>query len=124
MYKIFLFLIDPKDNTLKDGVNISDDTNIYEKLSYDTIQVVEVLLKDGTIDADIDLDAFVNGEYGLYDIFIHIKDITSFKLGKKNENKIIQSNTIEQVIYDGEFQDIAIECLELSKKQIQEEEDA
>lgn len=117
--KIFLFLLE--DKKVKDGINISDDSDIYQNLSYDTLQVVDVILKDGTIDADINLDDFILGKYGQYDIFIHIKDVMTFKLGKKDINDDITKKSIENVILDGEFDDIVNECLEMSK--IKKEDD-
>ena len=114
--KIFLFFLD-KEKIIRDGINIQDDGNIYQELSYDTLMVVEVILKDGTKEIDIDIDDFLGGEYGKYDIFIHIKDIYPFRLGKKSEDDPDDFNfrTIKSIIFDGEFQDIAKECIEMVK---------
>lgn len=114
--KIFLFLIDPKTKKVKDGINISDDSDIYQDLTYDLLQIVEVKLKDGTLDAKINLDDFVNAKYGRYDIFIHIKDINSYKLAK-NVNDKLEPRTVEETILDGEFESVLSECIELSNNE-------
>lgn len=114
--KIFLFLVDPDTNMIKNGVNISDETHIYKELTYDMLMVVEVMLKDGTKDVKVNLDDWVNGEYGQFDIFIHIKDKLSFKLGKNDEKGNIRPRIIPDIVSDGEFEDVVLECIENSKK--------
>ncbi len=119
--KIFLFFLDPETNLIKDGLDILDGTNVYKDLSYDTLMVVEVLLKDGTKEVDIEIDDFINGKYGKYDIFIHIKDLLPFKLGKKDEkNDLMLPRLVEDVILDGEFQEIAVECVKMCKEEMLE----
>jgi hypothetical protein len=119
--KIFLFFLDPEDNTIKDGLNIQDDSEVYQELGNDTLMVSEVVLKDGTKEVEIDLDDFIGGEYGKYDIFIHIKDLMPFKLGHRDDNKNLDElnyKTVIQVIEDGEFQSIAKECIEIVKNEV------
>ena len=115
--KIYLFFSDPKTEIIKDGLDLLDSSDIYMNLSYDTLIVVEVLLKDGTKEIEIDIDDFIEGKYGKYDIFIHIKDIMPFKLGKKDKNDILIPRKVEDVILDGEFQQIASECILMSKEE-------
>lgn len=113
--KIFLFLVDPDTNILKDGVNISDENSIYKDLTYDMLMVVEVMLKDGTKDVKVDLDDFVNGEYGQYDIFIHVKDKLSYKLGKNDNEGNVKPRLIPEIVKDGEFESVVLECIENCK---------
>jgi len=118
--KIFLFFSDPKTEIIRDGLDLLDSLNIYMKLPYDTLVVVEVLLKDGTKEVNIDIGDFITGKYGKYDIFIHIKDIMPFKLGRKDdETGDMMPRTVVNVIKDGEFQQIASECILMSKKEIE-----
>jgi len=117
--KIFLFLLDKENNILKDGVNLDDDNiKIYKHLTYDTIVAVEVSLKDGTKEIKVNLDDFIDGKYGKYDIFIHIKDLSPFRLGYKDKNDNIIYKTVEQVILEDEFQSIAKDCIVMAKKEV------
>ena len=120
--KIFLFFLDPETNKLRDGLDLLDSAEIYKTLTYDTLIVVEVILKDGTQEVDIDINDFIDGKYGKYDIFIHIKDLLVFKLGKKidNDEDDVTTRTIEEVILDGEFQEIGTECIQLCKEEMKE----
>lgn len=119
--KIFLFFLDPETGIIKDGLDILDSTNVYLDLSYDMLMVVEVVLKDGTKEVDIDIDDFIAGKYGKYDIFIHIRDILPFKLAKKNEtdDEIMLPRIVEDVIKDGEFQEICAECVKMAKEELE-----
>lgn len=119
--KIFLFFLDPETGIIKDGLDILDSTNVYSDLSYDMLMVVEVVLKDGTKEVDIDIDDFIAGKYGKYDIFIHIRDILPFKLAKKNEtdDEIMLPRIVEDVIKDGEFQEICTECIKMVKEELE-----
>lgn len=115
--KIFIFFLDPETNIMTDGLNILDNTDIYDDLKYNVLVVCEVTLKDGTEEMNIDINKFIKGEYnyGLYDIFIHIKDIRFYSIF--NENK--ETKTIKDTILSGEFQDIAKESIEMTKKEIE-----
>lgn len=125
--KIFLFFLDPDNNVIRDGLNIQDDMNIYELLDYHTLVVCEVILKDGTEEVKVDLDKFISGEYGRYDIFIHIKDLSSFMLGKNkssdSDSEDVIERTVEDVIIDGEFQSVAMECIEITRELKNKKED-
>jgi len=122
--KIFLFFLDPETGEIKDGLDLLDSTNVYLDLPYDTLMVVEVVLKDGTKEVEIDIDDFIAGKFGKYDIFIHIRDIMPFKLAKKNDNDddIMLPRYVEDVINDGEFQEICTECIKMAKEEIQNEQ--
>ena len=117
--KIFLFFQDPKTKDIRDGLDLLDSAEVYSTLTYDTLMVVEVILKDGTQELDISIDDFISGKYGKYDIFIHIKDLLPFKLGKKiEEGKEMSTRKIEEVILDGEFQDVGTECIKICKEEM------
>jgi len=120
--KIFLFFVDPETGKLRDGLDLLDSGEIYKTLTYDTLIVVEVVLKDGTQEVEINIGDFIDGKFGKYDIFIHIKDILPFKLGKKLEEgeEEMLPRTIEDVILDGEFQEIGSECIKICKEEIHE----
>jgi len=122
--KIFLFFLDPETGEIKDGLDLLDSTDVYLDLTYDTLMVVEVVLKDGTKEVEIDIDDFIAGKFGKYDIFIHIRDIMPFKLAKKNDNDddIMLPRYVEDVINDGEFQEICTECIKMAKEEIQNEQ--
>lgn len=118
--KIFIFFLDPKTDTIKDGLNLEDISEIYDNLPYDTLMVVEAVLKDGTKDVDIDMDEFIGGKYGKYDIFIHIKDLMPFRLGQRiDENsEEVEYKTIKQVIFEGEFPAIAKNCIQQTREEL------
>lgn len=116
--KIFLFFLDPETNMIRDGLDLLDSTNVYMDLPYDTLIVVEVLLKDGTKEIEVNLDDFIAGKYGKYDIFIHIRDIMPFRLAKPDDDDITP-RTVEEVIIDGEFQEICNECIKMAKEETQ-----
>lgn len=120
--KIFLFFLDPETGKMRDGLDIQDNMEIYKNLSYNTLMVVEVLLKDGTVEVDIDLDDFIDGQYGKYDIFIHIKDLLPYKLAHKNDEGKVVDRSVDQVIQAGEFPDVALECIELTKEELSNRE--
>jgi len=122
--KIFLFFSDPETELIRDGLDLLDSSNVYMELPYDTLMVVEVLLKDGTKEVDINIDDFIDGKYGKYDIFIHIKDIMPFRLAKKDEKTgKLKPRKIVDVIKDGEFQQIASECILMSKEESDQDDD-
>lgn len=121
--KIFLFLVDPDTGIIKNGINISDDSNVYKDLTYDMLMVSEILLKDGTQDIKVDLDDFIEGEYGQFDIFIHIKDKLSFKLGKNDSDGNLKPRTIPDLVMDNEFESVALECIENTRNIFKEMEE-
>ena len=56
--ELFLFILDPDTNKIRDGINISDH-KCYDDLKENQLMVVNVVFKDGTQEIDkIDLEEF------------------------------------------------------------------
>jgi len=106
---LYLFLLDPDSNKIRDGINISEH-DCYKDLRQNQLMVVGVIFKDGTQNIDkIDLDEFIYGEdYGRYDTFLYIHDVSLYS--------IVESMKLEELIEKGELNDIAIECINNSKQ--------
>jgi len=114
--KLFLFLLDPDSNKIKDGINISDH-ECYKDLKPDQMMIVNVTFKDGTLNIEkVDLDEFIHGDtYGEHDTFLYIHDVMMFTINKEDDNI-----TIEDIIKKGDLNDVAIDCINSSKKQLEE----
>lgn len=106
--ELYLFILDPDTNEMRDGINISEH-KCYDDLKDDQLVVVNVVFKDGTKEVDkIDLDEFIYGDkYGDHNIFLCIYDLNLYS---------IKDNKIENIINQGELNDVAISCIESSKK--------
>lgn len=111
---LFLFILNPDTNEMMDGINISEH-QCYKNLTDENLMVVQVEFKDGTLTIDnIDLDEFVHGDsYGRNDIFIYIKDILLFTINNDIKNNI---STLKYLIDNGDLNDVAIQCINDSKK--------
>lgn len=117
----YLFMLDPDINELQDGINISHHS-CYDDMKLDQVMVVKVTLKDGTLELDdVDLYEFIHGDkYGRHDIFIYIQDILLYDIGKlDNFNNVNSILTLEDIIKDGEFNNIAIELINKSKEHLE-----
>jgi len=123
MDELFLFILDPETNMIKDGVSISEH-ECYKDLSDGQIMVVNVIFKDGTKELDIDLDEFIYGDkYGQYDIFLYINDVMKFEVNIENEiNEKLDKITIQNIIDKGDLNNVAIDCITKSKKEINDNE--
>ena len=119
---LYLFILNPDTNEIMDGINISDH-KCYKEMSNTQLMVVKVTFKDGTKDIDsVDLEEFIYGDsYGTYDTFLHIKDLTLYSIGDKTG--IMKNISFKDIIEQGELSSIAIECIELTKKQLEETND-
>jgi len=115
--KFFLFLVDP-DGIMHDGINISDHRNIYEELTYDQLMVVNVILKDGTMEMEtIDLDEFIHGDkYPRENIYLYIQDILLYTIGKDKT----KTTKIADILKRGEFSDVAFDCIGDASKQAED----
>lgn len=113
--RLYLFLLDPETNRMMDGVNISEH-DCYNNLKDDQLMVVSVIFKDGTVEIEnMDLDEFVYGDsYGSHDTFLYINDIMLFTINEETKKEKI---TLEQLIDNGELNNIATNCIEMSKKE-------
>ncbi|MCK9416711.1 hypothetical protein M0Q97_08660 [Candidatus Dojkabacteria bacterium] len=109
--ELFLFILNPNDNMIMDGLNISEH-ECYKNLKDDQLMVVNVIFKDGTEELDnIDLDAFIYDDvYDRNSVFLYIHDILLYSISKKH-NFV----SLKDLIDDGDLNDIAIECIENSK---------
>jgi hypothetical protein len=122
--ELFLFLLDPDTNELKDGINISEHA-AYKDMNNSQIMVVEVLFKDGTEEIEkVDLDEFIYGDsYGKYNTFIFIQDKTLFSIGEGiKEDLDPELVSLEVIAEKGDLGNIVRECIEKSKNQIKENE--
>jgi hypothetical protein len=117
---LFLFILDPDTNELRDGFNISEH-ECYKDLNNDQLMVVNVTFRDGTQEIDkIDLEEFIHGDsYGKYDTFIHIQDLLAFSILKNKDDKAIP---LDKIIKNGDLTYVAIECIEETKKQMVQDE--
>jgi hypothetical protein len=113
--ELFLFILDPDTNIIRDGINISDH-KCYDDLKNNQLMVVSVIFKDGTKEIDkIDLDEFIYGEsYGEHDTFLYIHDIMLFSIFDNMENVDVN---LKILIEKGKLNDVAINCISNSKKQ-------
>ena len=118
--ELFLFILDPDTKIMKDGINISDH-QCYSDLKENQLMVVKVIFKDGTQEIDkIDLDEFIYGNsYGEHDTFLYIHDIMLFTISDNTMGKDIK---LKKLIEKGELSNIAIECIEVTKKQEEKQE--
>jgi len=109
--ELFLFILNPNDNMIMDGLNISEH-ECYKNLKDDQLMVVNVIFKDGTEELDnIDLDAFIYDDvYDRNSVFLYIHDILLYSISKRH-NFV----SLKDLIDDGDLNDIAIECIENSK---------
>lgn len=109
--ELYLFILNPDDNMIMDGMNISEH-ECYNKLKDDQLMVVNVIFKDGTEELDnIDLNSFIYDDvYGRNNVFLHIRDILLYSIGKKN-----QFISLKDLVDGDDFNKIAIECIENSK---------
>lgn len=114
---LFLFLVDPDTNELQDGINISDH-ECYKDMNEQQLMVVSVTFKDGTEELEkIDIEEFIYGDsYGKYDTFLYIQDINLYTIGENGENNNINEISLDKVAKDGKLGNIALECIENSKK--------
>lgn len=114
---LFLFLVDPDTNELQDGINISDH-ECYKDMNEQQLMVVSVTFKDGTEEIEkIDIEEFIYGDsYGKYDTFLYIQDINLYTIGENGENNNINEISLDKVAKDGKLGNIALECIENSKK--------
>lgn len=115
---LFLFILDPDLNEIKDGINITEH-ECYKSMTKDQLMVVDVTFKDGTLDIDkIDLDEFVHGNtYGKHDVFIYIKDILLYSIRDKDN---IFNIPIKEILDSGNFNDTVIDCINNSKEEKKE----
>jgi hypothetical protein len=118
---LFLFLLDPDLNEIKDGINISEH-ECYKNMTHDQLMVVDVTFKDGTKVIDkIDLDEFIYGDtYGRHDVFIYIKDILLFSIRDQDN---VFNIPIKEIIDDGNLNETAIDCImnaKEAKKELEE----
>lgn len=113
---LYLFLLDYKTNSIKDGINISEH-ECYKDIKYNQLMVVEVEFKDGTeVIDDIDLDEFIYGDtYGRSDVFLYIKDILLFNISKETDKEQI---SIYELVENGELTTIITNCINHSKNNI------
>lgn len=113
---LFLFILDPDTNELKDGFNISEH-ECYKDLNNDQLMVVNVLFRDGTVELDnIDLEEFIHGDtYGRSDVFLQIYDLISFSVLKNSDNKVI---SLDKILKNGDLTYCALECISEAKKQL------
>lgn len=114
--QLYLFILDSKENEIKDGINISEHI-CYKDLKNDQLMVVTVIFMDGTkeIDEIENLEDFIHSEgFTRHDIFIKIHDVALFSITDENE----KSESLKKIIRKGKLTNIATECIELSKKQI------
>lgn len=109
--ELFLFILNPDDNMIMDGLNISEH-ECYKNLKDDQLMVVSVIFKDGTEELDnIDLDAFIYDDvYDRNSIFLYIHDILLYSISKKH-NFV----SLKELIDDGDLNKIALDCIENSK---------
>jgi hypothetical protein len=115
---LYLFILNPDDNMIMDGMNISEH-ECYKDLKNDQIQVVEVIFKDGTEELDdIDLEDFIYSDvYDRNSIFLYIHDILLYSISNNKKNI-----SLKKLIDNGDLNKIAIECIENSKSdEIKEE---
>ena len=112
--ELYLFILDPDTNKIRDGINISNH-KCYDNLKEDQLMVVNVIFKDGTQEIDkIDLDEFIYSDmYGEHDIFLYIYDIVQFSIF---DDKLQQNINLRKILDDGKLNDIAIDCILNSKK--------
>lgn len=115
---LFLFLVDPDINELQDGINISDH-ECYKDMNENQLMVVKVTFKDGTEELDkIDLDNFIYGDkYGKYDTFLYIQDQGLYTIGKGDDLNV-KEIPLSKIAEDGKLGSIALECIEVSKKNL------
>lgn len=115
---LYLFILNPNDNMIMDGMNISEH-ECYNSLKDDQLMVVHVIFKDGTEELDnINLVDFIYDDvYDRNSIFIYIHDILLYSIRKKN--KFI---SLKNLIDNGNLNEIAIECINNSKADIIEME--
>lgn len=111
--QLYLFILDPDSNTIKDGINISEH-KCYKNMRIDQLMIVDVTFKDGTKNIEnIDLDEFIYGDqYGINNIFILIHDLSLFSVTDKENNK---SLTLEDLVKNGELNNSILECIEIVK---------
>lgn len=109
--ELYLFILNPDDNMIMDGLNISEH-ECYKNLKDDQLMVVNVIFKDGTEELDnIDLNAFIYDDvYDRNSVFLYIHDILLYSISKRH-NFV----SLKDLIDDGDLNDIAIECIENSK---------
>lgn len=115
---LYLFILNPDDNMMMDGMNISEH-ECYKDLKNDQIQVVKVIFKDGTEELDnIDLEDFIYSDvYDRNSIFLYIHDILLYSISNNKKNI-----SLKKLIDNGDLNKIAIECIENSKSnEIKEE---
>ena len=112
--KLYLFILDPDTNTIRDGITISEH-DCYKDMKEDQLMVVSVIFKDGTLEIDkIDLDEFIYGDvYGSHDTFLLIEDKMSFSINDKKNKK--RNVSLDELIKKGKLGDIAKECIEFTK---------
>jgi hypothetical protein len=112
--ELYLFILDPDKNKIRDGINISEH-ECYKDLKDDQLMVVNVIFKDGTQEIDkIDLDEFIYGDnYGKHDTFLYIHDITLYSIGDTKND--VQEVKIKNIIEKGELNDVAISCINSTK---------
>ena len=113
--KLYLFILDPDTNKIRDGINISEH-KCYEDLKENQLMVVDVIFKDGTLELDkIDLDEFIYGDsYGEHDTFLYIHDKMLYTISDNKKNKDAE---LAELIEKGQLNDVAINCILNSKKQ-------
>lgn len=109
--ELYLFILNPDDNMIMDGMNISEH-ECYNNLKDDQLMVVNVIFKDGTEELDnIDLKAFIYDDvYDKNSIFLYIHDILLYSISKK-----LNFISLKDLIDEGDLNKIAIECIENSK---------
>jgi hypothetical protein len=112
--ELYLFILNPDDNMIMDGMNISEH-ECYNNLKDDQLMVVNVIFKDGTEELDnIDLKAFIYDDvYDKNSIFLYIHDILLYSICKKN--KFISLKDLIDDDVDNDFNKIVIECIENAK---------
>lgn len=112
--KLYLFILDPDNDTMTDGMNISEH-KCYKNLENNQLWVVEVEFCDGTLTLEkIDLDEYIYGDkYGDNNIFLHIKDIQLFTYEKDNGEIFSMEN---DVIRGGKFNDLSLELINKAKE--------
>jgi hypothetical protein len=120
--ELYLFILNPNTYKLMDGINLSDHA-CYNDMKKNQLMVVEVVFKDGTVEIEnLDLDEFIYGDkYDKHNTFMMVADINLFSIGDSEKPK--KSLSLEKIARNGKLNDIAINCIKLTKeseKEIQE----
>lgn len=100
----YYLFIERKNGKPTDGIPISNTKNVYDKLKRTQLQLVSVLLFDGT--EPMELEYVLENRPTFNDIFIKLKDLDLITIGDANLEEVNIINLFDDNSFFGIFKEL------------------